>query len=68
MKGVFVVGASGAGKTTLAATLADHYRRFLGGQGVLTANLDCANPHAKADIDVCELVALEDIMEECQLG
>jgi predicted PilT family ATPase len=30
MKGVFIVGASGAGKTTLAHALADHYRYFFG--------------------------------------
>ena len=62
MKGVFVVGASGSGKTTLTRTLAKLYRTFLQGQHVLTINLDCANPHANTDIDICDLITLEDIM------
>lgn len=65
MKGVFVVGASGSGKTTLTRTLSNLYRSFLGGQGVISINLDCANPHATTDIDICDLITLEDIMEEC---
>lgn len=65
MKAVFVVGASGAGKTTLARVLAQHYRHFFGGQDVITVNLDCANPDSPADINVCDLITLEDIMEQC---
>ena len=65
MKAAFIIGASGAGKTTLSKVLAQQYKTFFGGQDVLTINLDCANPHSTTDIDICELICLEDIMEEC---
>lgn len=68
MKAVFLVGASGVGKTTLTKTLAQQYIYLLRGQHVVTINLDCANPDTKTDIDICQLVTLEDIMEECDLG
>lgn len=63
MKGVFIVGGSGVGKTTLTRTLAEHYHRFFGGQGTITVNLDCANPQAGFDVNLCDLITLEDIME-----
>jgi len=44
MKAVFIMGASGAGKTTLAHNLHQHYLKYFGGQAVITVNLDCANP------------------------
>ena len=68
MKGVFVVGASGAGKTTLTNVLATSYKQFFGGQDVITVNLDCANPYATSDIDICDLISLDDVMEEFELG
>lgn len=43
MKGVFIIGASGVGKTTLTNTLSHHYKQLLVGQTTLTVNLDCAN-------------------------
>lgn len=62
MKGVFIVGGSGVGKTTLTTALSDHYKSLLGGQGAITINLDCANLSGKFDIDICDLITLEDIM------
>jgi adenylylsulfate kinase-like enzyme len=58
MKGVFIVGASGAGKTTLANNLQKHFLAFFGGQTVITVNLDCANPSTGCDVDICDLVTL----------
>ena len=63
MKGVFILGASGAGKTTLAAALSAQYVRFFGQNAVLSINLDCANPSPAAHIDLCDLITLEDVME-----
>lgn len=71
MKAVFIIGPSGSGKTTLASRLADMHRNFFGPASAISVNLDCANEgleEGEAEVDVCELVRLEDIMEECNLG
>ncbi len=30
---------------------------------MITINLDCANPKVETDVNVCDLITLEDIME-----
>lgn len=67
MKAVFIIGASGAGKTTLARALRHLYTQLFG-DCVVSVNLDCANESPAADIDVGELIKLEDVMEEFEIG
>ena len=57
MKGLFVVGPSGAGKTTLTRTLSALHRQLFGQQSVVVVNLDCANS-CDCDVDVAELASL----------
>ncbi len=71
MKAVFIIGPSGSGKTTLSSHLAAMHRQFFGPYSAINVNLDCANEgleEGDAEVNICDLVRLEDIMEECNLG
>ncbi len=62
----FVVGPPGSGKTTYCTRM----REFLRGLGrqVIVINLDPANEHVLADIDIRSLVSLDEVMDGLSLG
>ncbi|OTB00032.1 hypothetical protein M426DRAFT_15848 [Hypoxylon sp. CI-4A] len=66
--GVMVMGPAGAGKTTFCASLITHLQ--LNRRSHFYVNLDPAAEtfeHAP-DLDIKELISLEDVMEEMELG
>lgn len=69
MKALFIVGPSGSGKTTLSAALTEIYRQTFGSDTVTLVSLDPANYLSEhKDIEINELITVEDVMEEYQLG
>mmetsp|Transcript_27413 Transcript_27413/g.52206 ORF Transcript_27413/g.52206 Transcript_27413/m.52206 type:complete len:307 (-) Transcript_27413:283-1203(-) len=66
--GQLVVGPPGAGKSTYCKGLQQYYS--LQGRKVSVINLDPANdnPPYNCEIDIRELISLEDVMDELQLG
>lgn len=66
---VVVVGPAGSGKSTLCATMRDHYNSQ--GRSVHVCNFDPAaeDPLAyEASLDLRELISLDDVMEAKKLG
>ena len=65
--GCFIIGPSGAGKTTLAFNLANAFN-FMNRPYCLI-NLDPAlEDDIKYDVDIRELINLEDVMTSMNLG
>ena len=66
--GVLMIGAPGVGKSTLTKTLSDHLQEL--DRPHCLVNLDAANEDVKYDvgIDVRDLITLEDVMTDLQLG
>ncbi|XP_049866180.1 GPN-loop GTPase 2 [Pectinophora gossypiella] len=66
--GQLVLGPPGAGKTTYCSKMTELLKKL--GRNVIVVNLDPANDMMsyKPDIDVRDLVALEDVMDEYKLG
>src|SRR5436190_1124315 len=66
--GVLVMGPAGAGKTTFCAALIQHLHTNR--RSCFYVNLDPAaeNFTFEPDLDICELITLEDVMEELGLG
>ena len=66
--GVMVLGPAGAGKSTLCAALIQHLHHFR--RACYYINLDpAASEFAyEPDIDIRDLISLEDVMEELDLG
>lgn len=65
MKAVFLLGASGSGKSSLATHLFHLYTQIFGNNAAVLVNLDPANhnfpPH---HIDLNDLITIDDVMEE----
>ena len=72
MKSIFIIGPSGSGKSTLAQYLKEVYKAVFGEHSVGLVNLDPANPsnteESTYDVDINNLITIEDIMEEYQVG
>ncbi len=71
MKSLFIIGPSGSGKSTLAQYLNEIYKSLFGPHSTILINLDPANPSDPSspyDIDLNQLITIEDIMEEFQVG
>ncbi|KAI9825549.1 MAG: ATP binding protein [Phylliscum demangeonii] len=66
--GVLVMGPAGAGKTTFCASLIQHLR--LNRRSCFYVNLDPAAEDFsyEPDLDIKDLISLEDVMEEMNLG
>jgi len=66
--GQIVMGPAGSGKSTYCARLAEHMQAI--GRSVQVVNLDPAADNFNYDVsvDVRELIGLEDVMEEMELG
>ncbi|TGZ84358.1 hypothetical protein EX30DRAFT_354033 [Ascodesmis nigricans] len=66
--GVFVVGPAGCGKSTFCAALIQHLKNSR--RSCVYVNLDPAAEEFEyePDVDIKELISLEDVMEEMQLG
>jgi len=63
---VFVFGAAGAGKTTFCRNIREHARPS--GQ-IRLVNLDPAYRDASDyDVDLCDHITVEDVMENCDFG
>lgn len=71
MKSIFIIGPSGSGKSTLSQYLSQIYKSLFTPHSTILINLDPANPSDSSspyDIDLNQLITIEDIMEEFQLG
>ncbi|KAK4142136.1 GPN-loop GTPase [Dichotomopilus funicola] len=66
--GVMVMGPAGVGKSTFCASLITHLQ--LNRRSAFYVNLDPAAEHFEhqPDLDIKDLISLEDVMEELQLG
>ncbi|XP_041976737.1 GPN-loop GTPase QQT1 [Aricia agestis] len=66
--GQLVIGPPGAGKTTYCHEMSKLLKKL--GRKIIIVNLDPANDNVnyEADIDIRELIKLEEIMEQHQLG
>ncbi|XP_028040705.1 GPN-loop GTPase 2 [Bombyx mandarina] len=66
--GQLVLGPPGAGKTTYCMKMSDMLKTL--GRQVIIVNLDPANDtmNYKPDIDIRELIVLEEVMEQIDLG
>ena len=65
MKAIFLLGASGSGKSSLATHLFDLYTQIFGSNTVALINLDPANHNFPSEhINVNDLITIDDVMEE----
>lgn len=66
--GVMVMGPAGVGKSTFCASLITHLQ--LNRRSAFYVNLDPAAEHFEhaPDLDIKDLISLEDVMDELQLG
>ncbi|ODN01220.1 GPN-loop GTPase 2 [Orchesella cincta] len=68
--GQLVVGPPGSGKTTYCHKMGDYLKAKFGEANVKLVNLDPGNdvlPYT-CDLDVCELITVEDVMDRLKLG
>lgn len=63
---VFVFGAAGSGKTTFCRHLREHGKPS---RGIRLINLDPAQENgADYDVDLCEYITVDDVMDNCDYG